>query len=151
MYGAIVANICADAALLAPGGEADAAAGPADPRQLVRDALVIGGEDHADRRRDDVEGGVGVVEVLAVGHLERQVEAELGGTALRRLDEGRREIGGGHDRPGAGGVERDIAGPAGEIEPLLPGLGARRSTSARCMSLIRSAMFSNGAEPHITA
>ena len=80
---------------------------------------MIGREDHADRRRDDVEGRVGVRERLTVGDLERQLEPELARLLLRRLDERRGEIRPGHDRPRASGMERDVAGAAAEVEPVL--------------------------------
>ena len=83
---------------------------------------MIGREDDADRRRDDVERRVGIVQRLAVGDLERQVEPELARLALRRLDQRRREIRAGDDRARAGGVERDVAGAAAEIEPVLAAL-----------------------------
>ena len=97
--------------------------GPADAGELARDALVVGREDDADRRGDDVEGRVRVVEVLAVGHLEREVEAVLLCPALRGLDERRREVGAGHDRTRARRMERDVARSAGEVEPVLAGRG----------------------------
>ena len=56
---------------------------------------------------------------MTVGDLERQLEPERARLLLRRLDERRGEIRPGHDRPRAGGVERDVAGAAAEVEPLL--------------------------------
>ena len=68
---------------------------------------------------------------LAVGDLQRQVEPYLAASALRRLDEGRREIRTGDHRSGPNRVEGDVAGPAAEVEPVLALLRARGAPRAR--------------------
>ena len=66
---------------------------------------------------------LGVVEVLAIRDLERQVEPVLLCTALGCLDERGREVQRRHDCARLRRVEGDVPGSARNVEPVLSVLG----------------------------
>ena len=84
---------------------------------------MVGREDNANRRRDDVVRCVGVGQVLAVGDLQRQLKVLFDSTSFRRVDQRRGEVGARHNGAVARRQESDIAGTATEIEPFLANAG----------------------------
>jgi hypothetical protein len=70
---------------------------------------VVSSSSYSNRRRDDVERRIVVRQLLCVGDLERDVDPSLVRLALRRLDEGWREVGRSH--VGAGAAAMNASSP----------------------------------------
>jgi hypothetical protein len=101
----------------APGGQAEPAARPTDARELARDGLIVGREDGAEARRDDVEGRVLVGQVLRVALVPADREPVRVGARL--LEQLRRDVDADDLRVRPRGADRDRAGPGGDVEPAL--------------------------------
>jgi hypothetical protein len=80
---------------------------------------VVGREDRADRRRDDIEARVVERQLLRIADQVGDVETVLAGTALRGLDEHGCEVDTGDVRAGARGALGNTAGPRSHVEPGL--------------------------------
>jgi hypothetical protein len=84
---------------------------------------VVGCEHDPTGRRELVEARLGKIELLRVADAIVDLEAELLGTFLRRLDERRGEIDARHARAALGRELGDRARPAGEVEQVVARLG----------------------------
>ena len=80
---------------------------------------MIGSEDRADGRGDDVEARVVVGERLGVADLEGDVDAALGSLPPRRLDQRGGEVAPRDVGAGPDGHERELARAAAHVEPAL--------------------------------
>jgi hypothetical protein len=102
--------------------QAQPTAGTADARKLARGAPLVGREDDAERRNDDVEGRVRVGQGLCVADVEPDVEIRLGRTGSRAFDPILRDVDSRHTRAGARREQREAAGSCSDIENGFTGL-----------------------------
>ena len=112
--------------VLRPRGQREPAAGLADAGKLGSGALVVLGEDRAERGGDPVEFAVPVRQLLAIA----LVEADHEPLGLRRAAGLRQLVGRDVDaddvRAGASRTQRHAAGAAGHVENVAPGLELER-------------------------
>jgi len=116
--------------VLLPGREREAPGGPADARELVRSAVVVGREDHAEGRRDAVELGVSVRKLLGVPLVEAGHESGIGRGPACLLDLVRGDVDADDVGAGAGRPQRNTARTAANVEQTDSRAGRKRGDDA---------------------
>ena len=118
----------ADEPVGGPARQRDAPAGTADPGQLGRGPVVVGGEHDPVDREHGVEGGVGKAKVFCVTLDEPDVEMFGRGADPTALEQRRDVV----DADGLAAPpcrrDRGIAAPGGDVEHTPPGLEVRGLT-----------------------
>ena len=100
-----------------PGSKSEPSARTRHAREFRRDCGVVGREDDADRRGHDVEALILIRERLAVGDLERELEARFRCAPLGCLDQYGCKVGSGHNGPSLCRSKGDVSSAAGQIQP----------------------------------
>ena len=106
----------------APDCQAEATA--TDARHLLGGELLIGREDEAEARTDDVEGAVGERKRLGVAF----DPVDVGAPRPRLLEQSRRDVQPGHFGAGAGAgrAQGDLASSGRDVQPALARLRSQR-------------------------
>jgi hypothetical protein len=111
----------ADEPLGRPGRKRDRTAGPADPQQLGRSALLVGREHHADDGHDGVERRVGVRQLLRVAVLEVDREPFGGGPRPTAVEQLGYVVDAGHHAAASRGGDGGVAGTGGDVQYVRAG------------------------------
>ncbi len=114
-----------------PAEESDRAARAAHPDQLVRSALVVRREHHADAGQHHVEAAVGVGQRLGVALVPPHRHAVAGGELPSRGEQLRGQVGGGDPGAGQRGRDRRVPGARGHVEHPVPGAHPARRDEHR--------------------